>query len=240
MKTRVISSFALLMVLCLALAGCGRRTSNTGVSSKEQAGQSQVIDASDENEAAKNTGQEQTGDRYDLAATDLPDATSDIPYFNSMTADGKYAYFINGVDIAIETDITKYIDENVFLLTDLAYDLGWHVREPNDPAEPNVMRFWNDDEEKYVGFGSNKTDHNGGHYYDWVSYNGINVAFDRLDLYDDSIHSYYVNRGGIPPYTVNDAQVLILAYLFENASETNDPLDNLAGSGSETHYRIRQ
>lgn len=230
MKKRIAFSIALLMILCLALAGCAQRDNHAGATSNEPASESH-------DSGIGNPDNSESGE-LDSDVEPIGDDTNE-EYFTGMTADGEYKYNINGVELSIQTKIDDYIDGNYFYLTNLAYDLGWHVREPNDPEDPNVMRFWNDSEEYHVGFGSNKT-HDGKHYYDWVSYNSINVGFDRLDIQDDSIASFYVNKGGIPPYTVNKAQILILAYLFENADTVKDPLDGLVGAGSETHYHIYQ
>jgi len=230
MKKRIAFSIALLMILCLALAGCAQRDNHAGATSNEPASESH-------DSGIGNPDNSESGE-LDSDVEPIGDDTNE-EYFTGMTADGEYKYNINGVELSIQTKINDYIDGNYFYLTNLAYDLGWHVREPNDPEDPNVMRFWNDSEERSVGFGSSKT-RDGEHYYDWVSYNSINVGFDRLDIQDDSIASFYVNKGGIPPYTVNKAQILILAYLFENADIVQDPLDGLVAAGSETHYHIYQ
>ena len=230
MKKRISFLIVLLMILCLTLAGCAQRDNHAGATSDPTSESHEGGGVGTPDNSEPDPGAEPGGD--DTNVTD--------EYLVGITSDGKYSYNINGVELSISTDVSKYIDGNIFLLTDLAYDLGWHVREPNDPEDPNVMRFWNDSEDKFVGFGSSKTDENKKHYYDWVSYDSINVSFDRLDLYDDSMETFYVNRGGIPPYTINRAQVIILAYLFENAATVNDPLDGLVGAGSETHYRIHQ
>ena len=167
MKKRIAFSIALLMILCLALAGCAQRDNHAGAISNEPASESH-------NSGIGNPDNSESGELDSDVEPISGDTNED--YFTGMTADGEYKYNINGVELSIQTKIDDYIDGDYFYLTNLAYDLGWHVREPNDPENPNVMRFWNDSEEYHVGFGSNKT-HDGKHYYDWVSYNSIRCRF---------------------------------------------------------------
>ena len=123
MKKRIAFSIALLMILCLALAGCAQRD-NPEFGELD----SDVEPVGDD---------VKPGGDFSVAGGE---------YFVGMNSANEFSYNINGVELSIQTKIDDYIDGDYFYLTTLAYDLGWHVREPNDPEDPNIMCFWNDPE----------------------------------------------------------------------------------------------
>ena len=128
MKKRIAFLIALLMILCLALSGCGQRDNNPG---------------------AIKTDTEPGGSSANTDPVKEPDGTVDV-----NGGSGSYSFEVNGVKLTLDTDVKKYIKGDVFYYTDLAYDLGWHAKSPEFKERADISQFFADDDNKlYVGSG---------------------------------------------------------------------------------------
>lgn len=217
MKKRIAFLVALLMILCLALAGCAQR---------------------DNQEFGElDSDVEPVGDDV-KPGSDSSVAGSE--YFVGMNSANEFSYNINGVELSIRTDLRDYIDGEVFHLKQLAYDYGWHAMNSDSENSPDNPHFFLDDDNKWeVGFRYRNNDYDQIAYTYTIDSYTVSINFDRLDLNDDSIQSYTCNEGG--SHTVNMAEIIIITYLFENQTENGiDTLEGKIGRGSDSYYHVYQ
>ena len=214
MKKRIAFLIALLMILCLALSGCGQRDNNPG---------------------AIKTDTEPGGNSANTDPVKEPDDTVDV-----NGGSGSYSFEVNGVKLTLNTDVKKYIKGDVFYYTDLAYDLGWHAKSPEFKERADVSQFFADDDNKlYVGFTDPNTyDFRGITFVLGIAGEGhVNISFDRNDLYGD-VKTYYVNPDG--KYTVNMSQITLMTYLLENhiKNDFEDPFEYVLMRGGDAYYHV--
>ena len=113
MKKRIVFFIALLMILCLALTGCGQRDGNAGATNN----------GSEMGDPGDNQNQETTvvdvPDDYDIGTNEHP----------KKDADGWYTYMLDDREINLKTNIWDYIyndgGKKVFDAIKMAEDLGW-------------------------------------------------------------------------------------------------------------------
>ena len=130
MKKRIAFSIALLLILCLALAGCAQRD-NPEFGELD----SDVEPIGDD---------VKPGGDFSVAGGE---------YFVGMNSANEFSYNINGVELSIRTDLRNYIDGEVFHLKQLAYDYGWHAMNSDSENSPDNPHFFLDDDNRWeVGF----------------------------------------------------------------------------------------
>ena len=236
MKKRIAFLIALLMILCLTLAGCAQRSpaepSNNGQQTESHDGGG----VGNPDSSEPDTDVEPTGDDTN------PGNSANVAgseYFVGMSSNNEYRYNINGVELSIRTDLSKYIDGKIFRFKDLAYDLGWHAMNSDSENNVNNPHFFLDDENKWeVGFRRPNDYDQIAYTYTIDSYT-VSINFDRLDLNDDSIQTYTCNKGGY--HTANMAEILVITYLLENQTENGiDVLEGKIGRGSDSYYHVHQ
>ncbi len=216
MKKRITFSIALLMLLCLTLAGCAQRD-NPEFGELD----SDVEPIGDD---------VKPGDDFSVAGGE---------YFVGMNSANEFSYNINGVELSIRTDLRNYIDGEVFHLKQLAYDYGWHAMNSDSENSPDNPHFFLDDDNRWeVGF-RRPNDYDQIAYTYTINSYTVSINFDRLDLNDDSIPTYICNEGG--RHTANMAEIIIITYLFENQTANGiDALEGKIGGGSDSHYHVYQ
>ena len=112
MKKRIAFSIALLMILCLALAGCAQRGDNAGATGKQTASESRDGEVGTPSNSGIDYAVEPTG--------------NDEP---SSNTEGSYTYTVQGAELICEHNIDDYIHERdgvlIFDYASLAEDIGW-------------------------------------------------------------------------------------------------------------------
>ncbi len=215
MKKRIAFSIALLMILFLALSGCGKR---------------------DNDPEAIKTDTEPGGNSAITDPVTEPDDTLDV-----NDGSDSYSFEVNGVKLTLNTDINNYIKDDVFYYTNLAYDLGWHAKRPEFKERADVSQFFADDDNRlYVGFtDANTYDIRCITFVLGIAGEGhVNISFDRNDLYGGGAKTYYVNPGG--KYTVNMSQITLMTYLLENhvKNDFEDPFEYVLMRGEDAYYHV--
>ena len=127
MKKGIFISIALLMILCLALSGCGQRGSNTNDSS---------------NHATSQNEESTTVDNTDVETEEPTETETETETNPSNSDSGMYTYELHGgITISCRTNVWDYIDGNSFNFRAMAHDLGFE-RDGND--YPSCARFYHD------------------------------------------------------------------------------------------------
>ena len=213
MKKGIFISIALLMILCLALAGCGQRGSNTNDSSNHTASQNE------ENTTVNNTDVE----------TEEPTETETETETNPSNGDsGMYSYELHGgITISCKTNVWDYIDGNTFNFRDMAHDLGFE-RDGNDYS--SCARFYHDLDDGSEITVSLLDARNSNEIYPYVVVNWYKSSSEYVDyfvVYDKTDTKYQVNSNpkAVPkgPHFSIDA-IYIIAYAMEQWP-TNYPND---------------
>ena len=238
MKKRIAFLVALLMILCLALAGCAQRDNHAGATSNDPASESH--DSGIGNPDNSESGELDSDVEPDGGVKPGGDSSvAGSEYFVGMNSANEFSYNINGVELSIRTDLRDYIDGEVFHLKQLAYDYGWHAMNSDSENSPDNPHFFLDDDNKWeVGFRRPNDYDQIAYTYTIDSYT-VSINFDRLDLNDDSIPTYICNEGG--RHTANMAEIIIITYLFENQTENGiDALEGKIGRGSDSYYHVYQ
>ena len=238
MKKRISLLVALLMILCLALAGCAQRDNNAGATSNEPTSESH------DGGGVGNPDNSGIDDDVEPVGDDVkPGGDSSVAggeYFVGMNSADEFSYNINGIEISIRTDLREYIDGNIFHFKKLAYDYGWHAMNSDSENSPDNPHFFLDDDNRWeVGFRYRANDYDQIVYTYFVNHSVLTINFARSDRNNDSIQSYTCNKGG--SHTVNMAEIIIITYLFENQTENGiDTLDGILAKGTESHYWVAQ
>ena len=248
MKKRIAILVVFLLILCLTLVGCGQggtddKTYNIGstdsAEQSEQGGQSEQ-DGSDDAEDLPgynfDTGDATIMDGTNNGTTDgADDSSSDTSTLGTKNADGTYTYNIDGYDFTIKTNVNDYIQfsdsastyadeqlpENptaIFFSDQLAEDLGWHIKNPDEADNPNYLAYSWDDEGVYYVLFDNRIN-GGSHSITYVIDERTDgwVNFERLDLYDKNTTTYRANPNG--SFSVNFEQIVLMTYILENSYE---------------------
>ena len=213
MKKRIVTLVALLMILCLALAGCGQRGSNTNDSSNHATSQNE------ENTTVNNTDME----------TEEPTETETETETNPSNSDfGMYTYELHGgITISCKTNVWDYIDGNTFNFRAMAHDLGWTI-DYNDMPQCNMFsKDFGDDIAVSSGITA-KYDYKGDNYPLVGIARGLPGGFVSevfVYYYYDPDNTYTINGSG--PTLSFDA-IPIAAYVLENFTLENvDPVEDI-------------
>ena len=202
MKKGIFISIALLMILCLALAGCGQRGSNTNDSSNHTASQNE-----------ENT----------TVNTETNPSNSDS---------GMYSYELHGgITISCKTNVWDYIDGNTFNFRDMAHDLGFE-RDGNDYSSCARFYHDLDDGSEITVSLLDARNSNEIYPYVVVNwYKSSSEYVDYFVVYDKTDTKYQVNSNpkAVPkgPHFSIDA-IYIIAYAMEQWP-TNYPNDIFEG-----------
>ena len=208
MKKRIVTLVALLMILCLALAGCGQRGSNTNDSSNQTASQNE------ENTTVNNTGVE----------TEEPTETETETETNPSNSDsGMYTYELHGgITISCKTNVWDYIDGNSFDFRAMAHDLGF-IDDLNDMPECHGFSTEFSGQTVVIGFSEDENPNLSNPYFEFVTITAYDGGVRELAVkyYFDDANFYTINGSG--PKLSFDA-IPIVAYALENFSSDNkDP-----------------
>ena len=112
-KKKLLGILAVLMVIALALTGCGQKgEQNTGATGSE--GQNETVENGDVNESEVETEPESPDAIEDEASNHQPEMR-----------DGYYVYEVDGVELLCKTNIWDYIDGDVWQRTEMFEDLGY-------------------------------------------------------------------------------------------------------------------
>ena len=219
---KTVLSIALLVIVCLALTGCGQSDNNAETATDNESSLS-APDESQESAVVE-----------DIQNDFNPD-TNENP---KKDADGWYMYKVDGRDINLKTNVWDYIEtvdgKRVFNALKLAEDLGWEWSDVDrtdydtSARGPEWKRRFRlesysgdfDSRQMYVEFFGADRD-----VYE-VCTNFDVIDFDRLDLKNDGIsNTFFLNGIGDHGQTVNIEEIIISCYLFERTTEdTNDNL----------------
>ena len=221
---------ALMMLLCLALTGCGQNTDkNTENLGNDASLPSYDTDAdrpgagsfADEAEAALGNNNGSNADENRLPGDSSEDANSSN---NALTnADGTYTWQVGNYELTTHINVMDYIDGNVWRVNDMAAALGWDKNSRASSKKP--MTFQMDDTyDQYINF-SDSSDHCGAIM--------IYINGDRTP------HSLVLPARASDDYTFNDKDftmsfegIVAFAYACEqiSANPTVDPFDGVLGT----------
>ena len=134
MKKNLLGNLAVLMVIALALTGCGQQgEQNAGATSSESQNGTTAVDD------GKNKGE----------VTAEPEETPDVGEVDNRKPemrDGYYVYEVDGVELLCETNIWDYIDGDVWHRTEMFEDLGYERDDSIEVASrfPGFFRYVGD------------------------------------------------------------------------------------------------
>ena len=253
MKERKMISIALLMILCLALTGCGQSKKNAASSQTAQSSSEPAV-LTVKNYATSETDDDhnESPDEPEMSSSDISqEIPADEPEDESddgigtnenpkKNEDGWYLYDVDSRQIALKTNIWDYIStvdgKKVFDALKMAEDLGWEWadKDRTDFDTSAISPEWKTRFrlESYSGDFSRKQKHvefcSGAEHVTQIS-NSFNVIdFDRLDVENgDLSKAFYLN--GTDDYaasTVSIEEIIIGCYEFERTTEdsTEEPL----------------
>lgn len=217
MKKGIFISIALLMILCLALSGCGQRGSNTNDSS---------------NHATSQNEESTTVDNTDVETEEPTETETETETNPSNSDSGMYTYELHGgITISCRTNVWDYIDGNSFNFRAMAHDLGFE-RDGND--YPSCARFYHDLDDGGEITVSLLDARNSDEVFPYVVVNWYKSSSEYVDfgvIYDKTDTKYQVNsnQNANPkgPHLSIDA-IYIIAYAMEQWP-TNYPNDIFEG-----------
>ena len=212
MKKRIAFLIALLMILCLALAGCAQRDNHAGTPSNEPVSESHDGGIGNPDSSESNTDVEPTGEDTN------PDET--------------YVYNVQGTEFVCKHNIDDYISEKdgylVFNLIMLAKDNGWKFIGASDTALRKQIAFTPVDDYSIDSPRVQIEDKSSEHYdtiffnfsTDSSGYHSDKVIFVRSDLMsrDGETHQTYYVNSYLNGKTINRDMAIVLCYLIENIS----------------------
>ena len=112
-KKSLLGILAILMVIALALTGCGQKgEQNAGATGSE--GQNETVENGEASESEVVTEPESPDAIEDEASNHQPEMR-----------DGYYVYEVDGVELLCKTNIWDYIDGDVWQRTEMFEDLGY-------------------------------------------------------------------------------------------------------------------
>ena len=217
MKKGIFISIALLMILCLALSGCGQRGSNTNDSS---------------NHATSQNEESTTVDNTDVETEEPTETETETETNPSNSDSGMYTYELHGgITISCKTNVWDYIDGNSFDFRAMAHDLGFE-RDGND--YPSCARFYHDLDDGGEITVSLLDARNSDEVFPYVVVNWYKSSSEYVNfgvIYDKTDTKYQVNsnQNANPkgPHLSIDA-IYIIAYAMEQWP-TNYPNDIFEG-----------
>lgn len=245
MKKRIVISIALLMILCLALAGCAQRDNHAGATSNEPASESHDSgignpDISESEESTSGIG---------APGDETPENQGeDI----GSKASGEYTYSFDGTDLVLHHNIDDYIEDKegytIFRFDKLADDIGWKYIGYNSGYDYSMDEMdsymladeYSDDKVPLVSFQNKASKRYESIYYvyikkDYAYDHGFShiAYFTRTDLTSTSGgggETYWLNTH-YSGSTISRNMAIMACYLLENIheSDTANPLENLFG-----------
>ena len=212
MKKGIFISIALLMILCLALSGCGQRGSNTNDSS---------------NHATSQNEESTTVDNTDVETEEPTETETETETNPSNSDSGMYTYELHGgIAISCKTNVWDYIDGNSFDFRAMAHDLGF-IDDLNDMPECHGFSNEFNGQTVVIGFAEDENPDLSNPYYKYVAITAYDGGVRELAVkyYFDDNNFYTINGSG--PKLSFDA-IPIVAYALENFSSDNkDPYKTL-------------
>ena len=212
MKKGIFISIALLMILCLALSGCGQRGSNTNDSS---------------NHATSQNEESTTVDNTDVETEEPTETETETETNPSNSDSGMYTYELHGgITISCKTNVWDYIDGNSFDFRTMAHDLGF-IDDLNDMPECHGFSNEFNGQTVVIGFAEDENPDLSNPYYKYVAITAYDGGVRELAVkyYFDDNNFYTINGSG--PKLSFDA-IPIVAYALENFSSDNkDPYKTL-------------
>jgi len=159
MKKRIAFLIVLMMVLCLALTGCGQNTNRTdeGIGNKVEDG----VGAGDDTGRSESPGEDfDTGDSVIMDGLNNPNGTTSDSNLSKVDnknpqqdANGMWIFEVRGHEVKLHTNVWDYIGTddtaNFFRLTSLARSLGYTERYNYDGLHMNKR---SDGSLVFVGF----------------------------------------------------------------------------------------
>ena len=226
MRKRITVFVVLMMVLCLALTGCGQNTNRTdeGIGNKVEDG----VGAGDDTGRSESPGEDfVTGDSVIMDGSNNPNGTTPDSNLSKVDnknpqqdSNGMYIYNVQGHEIKLSVNIMDYIGwinlngvryENYFNVDWLAEDFGYdEVYLPNEA----YMKHRDDvDGLVFAGFRYNSdfktTEIIGG--YDSMDTGYLEHGDVFIEPYDTS-YMEYIYGGGYP---ISLDMMILCAYNFE-------------------------
>ena len=215
-------------------------------------------DRDDDDEKIEETTERYSAENYDGGA-DPQDEAEESSEDIDNESDGTYTYVVDGHEITLSTNIDEYISINdigngLVRLNDLAASIGmeyWgHMGDGSaTPMNDQCRYFWDNNgdntismDDICVGFWFTGSGANQIYFEDPVSGNNIYVEFDRNDVDNPSVTTYYIYNDPNESATknINYEQIVIFTYLLENAynAPAEDWMETAGFSRSGSNYHV--
>ena len=229
-QKRIVTLVALLTILCLALAGCGQRGSNTNDSSNNHVTQVEESTAADSAVTTEVATEAAEADGVETEAETLAKVET-----NPNGDSGMYSYELHGgITISCKTNVWDYIDGNTFNFRAMAHDLGFE-RDGNDYS--SCSRFYHDLDDGSEITVSLLDARNSDEVFPYVVVNWYKSSSECVNygvVYDKTDTKYQVNSNpkAVPkgPHFSIDA-IYIIAYAMERwpSNYPNDIFESIFG-----------
>ena len=234
MKKSLVGILAVLMVIALALTGCGQQgEQNAGATGSE--GQNSTTAADD----GKNEGE----------VTTEPDGSDDVggeaDNRNPEMRDGRYVYEVDGTEILCKTNIWDYIDGDVWHRTEMFEALGYERDESIGVARsPGFFRYVEDSEfgkSQFTAFVTSPTNTNSEDFIEYRYLNELHVGSygHSIEVYVRCQQDTFATEKEDGPRTPIDI-IVLTAYLLEQCqNDVNESyLDDVFLNADDGFLRI--
>lgn len=239
MRKRITVFVALIMVLCLAITGCGQNTDKQeeNQTSESSTTDNSSIENSDKVDEATSPGgiQQIDDDSYaDDAAQDLNQDTiaeDNDSQSENTNADGTYSWQVGSNTLTTNINVMDYIDGDIWHANEMAAAIGWDpIATKKDGSQSVSMtakqpfRYQTDEFWIVYSSGAEKINYFTGNTSDGQRLFGIGTAIDSNDF------SYRMNDSD--HYITLDL-IICFAYAMENMQYSPDPFTDFNMNGAD-------
>ena len=233
-KKGLLGIVAFLMVIALALTGCGQQgKQNAGATGSE--GQNSTI---------TDNGNANNGEAM-AEPEDSENVGDEASNHNPEMKDGYYAYEVDGVEVLCKTNIWDYIDGDVWHRTEMFEALGYERGDSIGVARsPGFFRYVEDSEfgkSQFTAFVTSPTNTNSEDFIEYQYLNELHVGSygHSIEVYVRCQQDTFATEKEDGPRTPIDI-IVLTAYLLEQCqNDVNESyLDDIFSNADDGFLRI--
>ena len=216
-----VASIVLVLSMIFALVGCGEDSESDAKMTTEDFGTEAEVDGVQEPNQEIDEGVLLPDTTTEEVTTE--EATSEEQDQNPTSNSGSYTYDVDGVKVTLRTNIDDYIvyqpqwDSYDIDLAGIAKSLGLEPIESNEPVSEQTC-FKTSDGGCRIYFDDLKEQDFYGIYSTFQQSGETNIDFQRCDISDDSIKTYWISLDSSATYKINYEQIVLFTLLMENAA----------------------